>query len=246
MTFEGAKVEAVLEIMPYSNGLARNIVQCLDDFGIPLILESTITKIHGKERVEGVTMSKVDSKCTPIPGTEKLIPCDTVLLSVGLIPENEITRYAGITIDKKTNGPIVGELRQTSKDGVFACGNVLQVHDVVDFVSEEGEIAGIGAAQYIHDKFDKDFTHTTTTSDRISYVIPQKINAKNVQKEVRLYMRVKKVFDKSAIKAYIGDKLIATKKEIKFLPAEMVSFNIKKEDLIDSSGNEIKVKVENI
>ena len=246
MTLEGAKVEAVLEIMPYSNGLTRNIVQCLNDFSIPLMLSHTVTKIHGKERVEGVSITKVDMNLCPIKTTEQFIPCDTVLLSVGLIPENEISRACGIMIDRKTAGPIVGELRQTSKEGIFSCGNVLHVHDLVDFVSEEGYLAGFGAAQYIHNNLNPDFTHTTIPGDGINTVVPQKINAKNITDNIKLFMRVKKVYTNCAINAYIGDKLIAHKKENKFLPAEMVSLTIKKEDLFNNTNAEILIKIEQI
>lgn len=246
MTLEGAKVEAVFEILPYSNGLTRNIVQCLEDLDIPLILSTTITKIHGKERVEGVTVAKVDDSLIPIEATEKFIPCDTVLLSVGLIPENEISRTALIDIDHKTNGPIVDESRQTCKEGIFACGNVLHVHDLVDFVSEEGELAGLGASQYINNQLDKGHTHTTIATDGISYVVPQKINVKNITATIKLFMRVKNIYTNSIINVYLGNKIIACKKELKFLPAEMVSFDINKQDLINTTEKELRIKVEPI
>ncbi|EKE01936.1 MAG: hypothetical protein ACD_21C00019G0004 [uncultured bacterium] len=244
MTLEGAKVEAVLEILPHSNGLTRNIVQCLNDFNIPLMLSHTITKIHGKDRVEGVSINKVDENFCPVTTTEQFIPCDTVLLSVGLIPENEISRVAGIAIDPKTSGPIVGELRQTSKEGVFACGNVLHVHDLVDFVSAEGALAGFGAAQYLNNNFNYDFTHTTTAGDGISVIVPQKINVQNVTDKVKLFMRAKNIYANSSINAYLGDKLIAHKKEHKCLPAEMMDLYVNKQDLIDNAGTEIVVKIE--
>jgi NADPH-dependent 2,4-dienoyl-CoA reductase/sulfur reductase-like enzyme len=244
MTLEGAKVEAVLEILPYSNGLTRNIVQCLDDYNIPLLLSHTVTRIHGGHRVKGVTIAKVDETLKPIEATERFIDCDTLLLSVGLIPENEISRLREVPIDSVTSGPIVGELRQTDVDGVFACGNVLQVHDLVDFVSDEGALAGIGAAQYIHDKFHAGVTHRTTAGEGIGYVVPQKINVNNLQDKVKLFMRVKKNYSNSVINAYLGDKLIARKKEVHFLPAEMVSFDLKKEDLLANPGHEILIKVE--
>ena len=152
MTLEGVKVEMVCELMPYSGGLTRNIVQCLDDLGIPLKLSCTVIKTHGIGRLEGVTVANVDENRRPIPGTEQFVECDTLLLSVGLIPENELTRMAGIIIDPVTNGAIVDEYRQTSRSGVFACGNVLQVHDLVDYVTEESQIAGEGAAKYILSK----------------------------------------------------------------------------------------------
>ncbi|MDR1057795.1 MAG: NAD(P)/FAD-dependent oxidoreductase [Coxiellaceae bacterium] len=244
MTLEGAKVETVFEIMPHSNGLTSNIAQCLNDFDIPLLLQTTITKIHGKDRVTGVTISKVDDSLTPIASTERFISCDTVLLSVGLIPENEISRAAGIELDRKTNGPIIGELRQTSKNGIFACGNVLQVHDLVDFVSEEGTLAGFGAAQYIKNQLEPNFSHITFADNGISYIVPQKINIKNIDDKVRLFIRVKNTFANSVINAYLGDKIIASKKENKFLPAEIVNIELKKSDLMNWHEKEIKIKVE--
>jgi NADPH-dependent 2,4-dienoyl-CoA reductase/sulfur reductase-like enzyme len=243
MTLEGAKVEATLEILPHPNGLTRNIVQCLNDFSIPLMLSHTITKIHGKERVEGVSITKVDANLCPIQTTEQFTPCDTVLLSVGLIPENEISRTCGIIIDRKTAGPVAGELRQTSKEGVFACGNVLHVHDLVDFVSEEGYLAGFGAAQYIHNNLSHDCTHTTIPGDGISMVVPQKINAKNITDKIKLFMRVKGAYTNCTINAYLGDKLIAHKKENKFLPAEMVYLTINKEALFNKVNTEIVIKI---
>ena len=149
LTLEGAHVKLVAELMPKSGGLQRNIVQCLEDFDIPLKLRHTVTEIHGKERLTGVTLAQVDEKGTPIEGTEEEISCDTLLLAVGLIPENELSREAGIQIDPKTKGPVVNEMLETSLEGVFACGNVLQVHDLVDHVSEEAALAGIYAAEYV-------------------------------------------------------------------------------------------------
>jgi len=246
MTLEGAKVEGVFEIMPYSNGLTRNIVQCLNDFNIPLLLKTTITKIHGKERVEGVTIAEVDDHQTPIASTERFIPCDTVLLSVGLIPENEISRTTNIDLDPKTNGPIVGELRQTCKGNILACGNVLQIHDLVDFVSEEGRLAGLGAALYIQNQLNSGFTHTTIADNGIGYIIPQKINIKNVSDKIKLFMRVKNIYANSMINAYLGDKIIASKKELKFLPAEIINLEVKKTDLLNSNEKEIRVKIETL
>ena len=149
MTLEGAEVKAVCELMPYSGGLARNIEQCLNDFGIPLMLSHTVVDIHGKERVTGVTIAKVDDKRRPIPETKQYIECDTLLLSCGLLPENELTRAAGISIDRITSGAVVDENRQTDLEGVYACGNVLHVHDLVDYVSEESVLAGEAAARLI-------------------------------------------------------------------------------------------------
>ncbi|WKY45470.1 FAD-dependent oxidoreductase [Eubacteriaceae bacterium ES2] len=244
MTLEGAKVKAVCELMPYSNGLVRNIVQCLDDYDIPLKLSHTITFIHGKDRLEGVTVAQVDDNLKPIPGTDEYIPCDTLLLSVGLIPENEITRNAGIEMDRRTNGPVVGELRQTSVPGVFACGNVVHVHDLVDFVSEESVLAGKGASQYIKGQLDSENTFTTTNGDGIGYVVPQQVAMKNVAENVTFYMRVRQVFKDKVVNAYIGDQLIATKKEKKLLPAEMVNFKIAKDVLAKYPSGEIRFVVE--
>ena len=244
MTLEGAHVNAVCELMPYSNGLVRNIVQCLNDYDIPLKLSHTITFIHGKDRIEGVTVAQVDDKLKVIPGTDEFIPCDTLLLSVGLIPENEITVNAGVEMDNRTNGSIVGELRQTTMPGVFACGNVVHVHDLVDFVSEEAVLAGKGAAKYVKGTLDTNVTFTTANGDGIGYVVPQQVAMKNVEENVTFYMRVRQVFENKVVNAYIGDQLIATKKEKKLLPAEMVNFKIAKEVLEKYPAGEIRFVVE--
>lgn len=243
MTLEGAKVNAVVELMPYSNGLTRNIVQCLDDYNIPLLLSHTVVRVHGQNRVTGVTIAKVDENLKPIAETERFIACDTLLLSVGLIPENEISRLASIDIDKRTGGPVVGEYRQTSVTGFFACGNVLQVHDLVDFVSEEGAIAGEGAAKFIHGEFDNAITHRITAGGGIGYVVPQQINIANVSESFKIYLRVKHPHTKQTITARMGDKVIATKKEPRFLPAEMISFVLKKQDILATPGEEIIVNL---
>ena len=178
MTLEGAEVKAVCELMPYSGGLARNIEQCLHDFNIPLLLSHTVVEIHGKERVTGVTIAKVDEKRRPIPETRQYIECDTLLLSVGLIPENELTRGANIVIDRVTNGAVVDQNRQTEVEGVFACGNVLHVHDLVDFVSEEAEIAGRAAAAYVEGKKAAgDRNIRLVTDGKVRYTVPQCITA---------------------------------------------------------------------
>ena len=246
MTFEGAKVEAVCELMPYSNGLTRNIVQCLDDYEIPLMLSHTIVKVHGKARVEGVTIAKVDENLKPIPETFKRIDCDTVLLSVGLIPENEITQNAGIAVDTRTSGPKVGELRQTEMEGVFACGNVVHVHDLVDFVSEEGALSGKGVAKYLKGELETSSNFSTTNGEGIGYVVPQTVSLSNVDDQVTFYMRVRSVYDKHIVRAYQGDTLLAEKKERKFLPAEMVNFKIKKEVLANLADGEIRFVVEEV
>ncbi len=246
MVLEGANVKAVCELMPYSNGLVRNVVQCLDDYDIPLKLSHTITFIHGKDRLEGVTVAKVDEKFKPIPGSDEYIACDTLLLSVGLIPENEITRNANIDIDNRTSGPVVGELRQTSMPGVFACGNVVHVHDLVDYVSEESVLAGRGAAQFVKGELNSETNFTTTNGEGISYVVPQKVTVKNIDDKITFYMRVRQVYENKVVNAYIGDEIIAKKREKKLLPAEMVNFKIAKEKLEQYPNGEIRFVVEDI
>ena len=218
MTLEGAKVHAVCELMPYSGGLARNIEQCLNDFDIPLMLSHTVTQIHGKERICGVTVSKVDANRRPIDGTEKYIPCDTLLLSVGLIPENEISKSVGIDIDRITSGAVVDQDRQTSKSGIFACGNVLHVHDLVDFVSDEAEIAGRAAAEYIKGENSKNLDIPILTDGKVRYTVPQKITA---EKDIPVYFRVSDVFKNAKVNVYDGEKVIFSKKLIKAAPGEM-------------------------
>ena len=196
MTLEGAKVHAVCELMPYSGGLARNIEQCLNDFGIPLKLSHTVTKIHGKERLEGVTISRVDENRRPIEGSEEYIPCDTLLLSVGLIPENELTKSAGISLSGVTSGAEVDQYRQTEKAGVFSCGNVLHVHDLVDFVSEEAEIAGKSAAAFVNGGLEQNTDIKISTDDKIRYTVTQRITAKG---DVSVYFRVGNIYRNSRI-----------------------------------------------
>lgn len=218
MTLEGAKVHAVCELMPYSGGLARNIEQCLNDFDIPPMLSHTVTQIHGKERICGVTVSKVDANRRPIDGTEKYIPCDTLLLSVGLIPENEISKSVGIDLDRITSGAVVDQDRQTSKSGIFACGNVLHVHDLVDFVSDEAEIAGRAAAEYIKGENSKNLDIPILTDGKVRYTVPQKITA---EKDIPVYFRVSDVFKNAKVNVYDGEKVIFSKKLIKAAPGEM-------------------------
>ena len=219
MTLEGAKVHAVCELMPYSGGLARNIEQCLNDFNIPLKLSHTVFEIHGKDRVEGVTIAKVDERRRPIEETKEFIPCDTLLLSVGLIPENELTKSANVTIDRITNGAVVDQDRQTEIEGIYSCGNVLHVHDLVDFVSEEAEIAGKGAAAYIKGENDGSKTDITVKADgKIRYTVPQKITA---EKDVNVYFRVADVFRDKKVTVKSGDNVIYQKKHQKLAPGEM-------------------------
>ncbi len=245
MTLEGAKVEMVCELMPYSGGLTRNIVQCLDDLGIPLKLSCTVIKTHGIERLEGVTIANVDENRRPIPGTEQYVECDTLMLSVGLIPENELTRMAGIIIDPVTNGAIVDEYRQTNRPGIFACGNVLQVHDLVDYVTAESQLAGEGAAKYILSKGkSKNTKYISTKADKgVRYIVPQNINA-NTDQDVKLYFRVTDVFKGAKIVVTCGDKVLYSKKKPKLCPGEMENVLIKADEIHGLDKKEIVVKVE--
>ena len=216
MTLEGAKVHAVCEVMPYSGGLARNIEQCLNDFNIPLLLSHTVTQIHGRKRLEGVTIAKVDENRNPIEGTQKYIPCDTLLLSVGLIPENELTKSASIEISPVTNGAVVDENRQTSVNGIFACGNVLHVHDLVDYVSEEAEICGKAAAKYVLENSSQFETTKVVADGKVRYTVPQKITHSQVPCETKIYFRVGSVYKnvKLTVKDSSGNIIVSKKKPV--------------------------------
>ena len=230
MTLEGAKVHAVCELMPYSGGLARNIEQCLNDFGIPLKLSHTVVEIHGKERVEGVTIAQVDERRRPIDATREYIPCDTLLLSVGLIPENELSKGAEVELSGITSGAVVDQDRQTSVEGIFACGNVLHVHDLVDFVSEEAEIAGKAAAKYIQGQQGEKINITLKTDGKIRYTVPQNITE---QKDVTVYFRVSDVYKNVKISVRSGDQVVFSKKRVKVAPGEMETVVLKAEHLAD-------------
>lgn len=235
MTLEGAKVLCVCEIMPYSGGLARNIVQCLDDFGIPLHLSHTVTQIHGKERVEAVTIAAVDEAHgrRPIPGTEQTIACDTLLLSVGLIPENELTRGAEIEMDRVTSGAAVNQHRETSAEGIYACGNALHVHDLVDFVSEEAEIAGrAAAARILKTSSAPERTLPVQTGFGVRYSVPQRIDLTENGENVRLFFRVdaprKKV---RLIVADSAGNVLVKRTKAAVAPGEMESLELNAEAL---------------
>lgn len=234
MSYEGAKVEAVCEVMPYSGGLTRNIVQCLEDFDIPLYLSTTVVQIHGKERLEGVTIAQVDDKRRPIEETKRYIPCDTLLLSVGLIPENELTRAAGIPIDPVTNGAIVDENCQTKVPGIFACGNVLQVHDLVDYVSEEAERAGLGAVKYIRQTLEEAAAIETKPGYGVRYVLPQTISSRN--EDVSLFFRVTQPFGKVKLSVTDGESVLAVAKKLKAAPGEMEKITVKASALKNVTG----------
>lgn len=242
MTLEGAKVKAVVEINPHSSGLTRNIVQCLNDFDIPLKLSTSISYIHGKNRVTGVTLSKLDENRNPIPGEDEFIECDTVLLSVGLIPENELSVDAGVNLDMRTSGPIVNNSMLTNIDGVFACGNVVHVHDLVDFVTKESKVAGKNAAMYCLNKLEKNETVNTIAGDGIGYIVPQNIDTKT-DEDVNLFMRVRNIYKNKKLVVKSDDKVVLEKKRKHMIPSEMESINISKDILKNITGN-ISISVE--
>lgn len=230
MSLEGAKVEAVCELMPYSGGLTRNIVQCLEDFDIPLYLSTTVAQIHGTKRLEGVTIAQVDENRRVMEETKRYIPCDTLLLSVGLIPENELTKCAGIEISTLTNGAEVDENRQTAVPGIFACGNVLHVHDLVDYVSDEAEIAGRGAAAFVKGELTGKHTVSVKAEGGVRYVLPQVVHT-DCGKDVALFMRVTAPTGKARLHVKCGDQVIATAGKLKTAPGEMEKITIKAEKL---------------
>ncbi|MCQ2476254.1 MAG: FAD-dependent oxidoreductase [Clostridia bacterium] len=244
MTLEGAKVECVCELMPYSSGLTRNIVQCLDDFNIPLYLSTTVIDIKGKDRVTGVTIASVDENRRPIPGTERDIECDTLLLSVGLIPENELTKNVGISLDRVTSGAIVDEYRETDHKGVFACGNVLHVHDLVDFVTQESQIAGEGAAKYVLGQKAEAEYITTKGVGAVRYIVPQKVNIKN-EGDVKLFFRVGSSFKNATVKVSYNGQEIISRKRPRLAPGEMENVLIKN-DMLKSFSKDgvIEITVE--
>ena len=242
MTLEGAKVKAVCELMPYSGGLNRNIVQCLRDFDIPLYLSHTVSRIHGKERVTGVSIAKVDERLQVIPETETYIPCDTLLLSCGLLPENELTKSAGIPLDGITGGATVNQNRETALEGVFACGNVLHVHDLVDFVSEEAALAGNAAAAYIKGNAPaKEIALAVKPAGKVRYTVPQRIDS--AKEEVALFFRVGSVADNALLTVKCGDKVLLTKKKRRMTPGEMESVRLSPALLSEADG-ELTVCVE--
>lgn len=244
MTLEGAEVKCVCELMPYSSGLTRNIVQCLDDFNIPLHLSCTVVDIHGNGRINGVTIADVDENRRPIEGTERFIECDTLLLSVGLIPENELTRAVGIQLDPVTSGAVVDEYRETSHKGVFACGNVLHVHDLVDYVTLESQTAGEGAANYVLGKSAEAEYVETKGVDGVRYIVPQKVNIKS-EGDVKLYFRVGQVYKNAKIVVKYNGEEIISRKRPRLAPGEMEDVLIKKEMLRNfAEGGKIEISVE--
>lgn len=237
MTLEGAKVKVVAELMPYSGGLKRNIVQCLDDYGIPLKLSHTVVDIQGKERVTGITLAQVGPDRKPIPGTEEHYSCDTLLLSVGLIPENELTKEAGVKMNQVTSGPDVNDQLETSVEGLFACGNVLHVHDLVDYVSEEATLAGSNAAAYVEkqrgEKTEQAQPHVAVlkAENGVRYTVPQTIDVNNMKDQVVVRFRVADVYRDRIICVYLdGERVQARKKKV-LAPGEMEQVILKKEEL---------------
>ncbi len=242
MTLEGAKVKAVAELMPYSGGLKRNIVQCLDDYGIPLLLSHTVTGVHGKQRVTGVTISEVDENRRPIPGTETHYSCDTLLLSCGLLPENELSKSAGVRLDRVTGGPSVNDRLETSVPGVFACGNVLHVHDLVDYVSEEAARAGANAAAFVRgEKPESGDTVGLVGEGGVRYTVPQRINP-DAAGDVRVRFRVGEVFRDRSLAVYFGDELIKKQKKRVMAPGEMEEITLKRSEL-DRLGDRKTVRI---
>ncbi len=232
MTLEGAKVKVVAELMPYSGGLKRNIVQCLDDYGIPLKLSHTVVDIDGKERLKGITLAEVGTDGKPIPGTEEYYSCDTLLLSVGLIPENELSRGMGVEIDRVTSGPVVNESLETSIEGVFACGNVLHVHDLVDYVSEEATRAGINAAKYVTagEKAEGSKVDIIAT-EGARYTVPRFIRVDQMDDLLTVRFRVGAVFKDSYISVYYNDERVMHRKKPVMAPGEMEEIKLQKEKL---------------
>lgn len=229
MSLEGCKVQAVLEICPFSNGLTRNIVQCLDDFDIPLYLSHTIVKIKGKERVEGVTVAKVDERMRPIEGTEFDIDCDTLLLSVGLIPENELSKWAGVKMAPLTNGPLVDQHRETSVPGIYAAGNVVHVHDLVDFVSDEAEIAGKFAALDALEELPAATEEVEVAAiDGVRTCVPQKLRLPEGGEDIRLFMRVGAPARKVRIEVKCGDEVLLSRMLPVVKPSEMITLQVPK------------------
>lgn len=241
MTLEGAEVQAVVELMPFSGGLARNIAQCLNDYNIPLYLSHTVVDIKGKERVEGVTIAKVDENRRPIPGTEIEYECDTLLLSVGLIPENDISRKTGIVIDRRTSGPVVNEMMETSIPGIFACGNVVHVHDLVDFVSAEARKAGKAAAKFVKDEVQNGEYIELKNGFGVTYTVPQKYRVENIENFLEISMRVNNIYKNMRLQVKNGDTVLVNMKKAHLAPGEMEKVVVPKKLLESVKGNELVV-----
>lgn len=259
MTLEGANVKVVAELMPYSGGLKRNIVQCLDDFHIPLKLSHTVVAIKGKKRLEGITLARVDADGRPIPGTEEEYSCDTLLLSCGLIPENELSRGIGMEMDSATNGPCVNESLETDVSGIFACGNVLHVHDLVDYVSEEAAAAGKNAAKYIRQIAEQKVAQSNTTTlsfqnngnipiistDGVRYTVPKTVCISRMEKKLTIRFRVGAVYKNCFLSVYLNDQQIFHRKKPIMTPGEMEQVILQREKLeIMADLKTITLKIE--
>ena len=243
MTLEGAKVKAVCELMPYSGGLMRNIVQCLNDFNIPLKLSHTVAKIHGTDRVTGVTIAKVDKNLRVIPEESEYIPCDTLLLSCGLLPENELTQAAGIGLDAITGGASVNQNRETSMKGVFSAGNVLHVHDLVDYVSEEAELAGKSAAKYVQSGGETPKKSIPVgKAGGVRYTVPQRLDVYSENGDVKIYFRVGAVMEKVTLVVKANGEIVSKQKKRKMAPGEMEYATVKKE-VLDGMPDSVSVEI---
>ena len=247
LSLEGAEVLACVELMPHSSGLQRNIVQCLDDFGIPLYLSHTVTDIIGQDRVEKIVIQKVDENRTPISGTEITFECDTLLLSVGLIPENELSKQAGICLNPRTNGPEVFENMETTIPGVFACGNVLHVHDLVDYVTKEAQRAGRSAANYLlGDKLPDEVAYRIEAADDVTYTVPSKLHPGLTDKTVSVFFRVRRVLGKSRILVTDGENVLCSFPRIHMAPGEMEQIEIPTALLASAKGNTLYIRCEEV
>ena len=236
MTLEGAHVRCVAELLPYSGGLKRNIVQCLHDYDIPLLLSHTVVDIHGRERLEGVTLAEVGADRKPVPGSEKYIPCDTLLLSVGLLPENELSEGAEVTLDRVTGGPAVNESLETNVPGIFACGNVLHVHDLVDYVSEEAARAGKAAARFVRGGTPKGTRVVKLTGrDGVRYTVPQTVRPAAMGESVVVRFRVANPYYGKYLSCYVDGERISHRKKPIMAPGEMESFTLTREALGDTA-----------
>ena len=243
LTLEGAEVKAVVELMPFSGGLTRNIVQCLDDYNIPLYLSHTVIDVVGKDRLEKVVIAKVDENRKPIPGTEKEYECDTLLLSVGLIPENDISRKTGLEIDRRTNGLIVNEMMETSAEGIFACGNVVHVHDLVDFVSAEARKAGAAAARYIKNEVKDGEYKEIINGKGITYTVPQKFRGENIDKALEIFMRVNNIYKNVKLEVKDEEKVLMSLNKQHLAPGEMEKVMVPKKILDTMVGKILTVEV---
>ena len=245
MTLEGAHIQVVAELMPYSGGLKRNIVQCLDDFGIPLKLSHTVVDIQGRERLTGVTLAQVDENRRPIPGTEEHYDCDTLLLSCGLIPENELSRGAGVELSPVTNGPVVDESLETNIPGVFACGNVLHVHDLVDFVSQEAQQAGRRAARFLKKGEERGKAIRITAGKGVRYTVPAKVDPCRMEEELTVRFRVDNVYRGAAVTVSAGGETLQRRKKLILTPGEMEEVRLHRKELLEyPQWEEITISLE--